>query len=70
MSSDRLHGDWNEIKGIIKEQWGRLTDDELEQVEGRRDRLIGMIQKAYAITRDEAERQLAQLESRRGLQRL
>lgn len=69
MSSDRVRGNWNEIKGIVKEQWGRLTDDELDRAEGRRDRLIGMIQKAYAITRDEAERQLEQFESRNGLGR-
>jgi len=49
---------WNQIKGKVKEQWGKLTDDELDKIEGRRDQLIGKVQKAYDITEEEAERQV------------
>ena len=51
---------WNQMKGKVKEQWGKLTDDELDQIEGRRDQLIGKVQKAYGVTEEEAERQVDQ----------
>lgn len=53
-----LKGKWNEYKGKVKEQWGKLTDDELDKIEGRRDQLVGLIQQRYGKVRSEAEREL------------
>jgi uncharacterized protein YjbJ (UPF0337 family) len=57
MNNDRVKGNWKQFKGKIKEKWGKLTDDDLDVAEGRRDQLIGKIQERYGIARDEAERQ-------------
>ena len=59
---DRIAGNWKQFKGEIRSQWGRLTDDELEQIAGERDKLIGRIQERYGITKDEASRQLDEWE--------
>lgn len=58
MNRDILAGDWKQLKGKVKERWGRLTDDDLDRVEGQRDQLIGKIQKVYGIERDAAEREV------------
>jgi len=59
MNSDTMKGNWKQLKGKVKEAWGDLTDDELTQVEGKRDQLVGLIQKKYGKTKDEVETQLA-----------
>jgi uncharacterized protein YjbJ (UPF0337 family) len=64
MNWDRIEGNWKQFTGKAKQQWGKLTDDDLTYVAGRRDELLGRIQTAYGITKDEAERQLNQWESR------
>ncbi|MFO7188543.1 MAG: CsbD family protein [Pseudomonadota bacterium] len=64
MNSDRLAGNWKQLRGKIKEQWGKLTDDELDVIDGKREQLSGKIQEAYGITKDEAERQLDEWERR------
>lgn len=64
MNRDRLEGNWKQLRGKVKEQWGKLTDDQLDMIEGRRDQLSGKIQEAYGISRDEAERQLEDWERR------
>jgi uncharacterized protein YjbJ (UPF0337 family) len=58
MNRDRIEGNWKQAKGKIKEQWGRLTDDHLNIIDGRRDRLLGQIQETYGIAIDEAEKQV------------
>ena len=58
MNWDRIEGNWKQLKGKAKERWGKLTDDELDVIAGKRDQLCGSIQKAYGISRDEAERQV------------
>jgi uncharacterized protein YjbJ (UPF0337 family) len=58
MNWDRIEGNWKQFKGRARQQWGKLTDDELEQIKGHRDELIGRIQERYGIERDEAERQV------------
>jgi uncharacterized protein YjbJ (UPF0337 family) len=58
MNEDVLKGKWLQLKGQIKQQWGKLTDDDLDQVDGQKDQLIGKIQERYGIARDEASRQL------------
>ena len=51
---------WKKLKGHAKEQWGKLTDDELQQIEGKRDRLVGKIQEKYGKAKDEAEHEVEQ----------
>jgi len=66
MNWDILKGDWKQMRGKVKEQWGRLTDDDLDRIEGKRDQLVGVVQKKYGIARDEAEQQLRAFETRIG----
>lgn len=58
MNSDRLEGNWKELKGKVKSAWGKLTDDELDHIDGETDKLVGAIQKRYGRTRDQAEREV------------
>jgi uncharacterized protein YjbJ (UPF0337 family) len=62
MNADQLKGNWNQLMGRAKEQWGRLTDNDWKVIEGKRDQLVGKIQERYGIARDEAERQVAEFE--------
>ena len=55
LNKDILEGNWKQLRGQIKEWWGKLTDDELDQIEGRRDILSGKLQERYGYTREEAE---------------
>ena len=64
MNWDSAKGNWKEFKGKVKEQWGKLTDDDLDVIEGRRDQLIGKIQKAYGASKEQAEEQLKEFEKR------
>ena len=66
MNWDTVKGDWKQFKGKVKEQWGKLTDDELNQIAGKRDQLTGAIQKRYGIAKDEAEKQIKAFESKCG----
>jgi len=63
VNRDILEGKWKQLRGRIHERWGRITNDELDQVEGNGDRLVGIIQERYGLARDEAERQLDSLVS-------
>ena len=58
MNADALKGQWRQLKGETKKQWGKLTDDDLDQIDGEREKLIGKIQETYGLARDEAERQV------------
>lgn len=62
MNWEQAKGNWKQFKGKVKEKWGRLTDDELDEIEGKRDQLLGKIQKQYGITKEEAERQVGDWE--------
>ena len=53
-----MEGNWKQLSGKVKTQWGKLTDDQLTQINGRRDQLVGKIQESYGISRDEADRQV------------
>jgi len=57
MNKDQIKGNWMQFKGKVKEQWGKLTDDDLDIIEGRSDQLIGKLQERYGIAKQEAERQ-------------
>ena len=59
---EKMKGSWSQTKGAVKEQWGKLTDDDLLEIEGRRDQLVGKLQTRYGITRDDAERQVGTFE--------
>jgi uncharacterized protein YjbJ (UPF0337 family) len=58
MNSDTLKGKWMQIRGEAKETWGELTDDELTQVEGNMDKLMGKLQEKYGYSRERAEREV------------
>ena len=58
MNWDQIQGSWKQVKGKAKEQWGRLTDDELDEAAGQRDQLIGKVQERYGYARDQAEREV------------
>lgn len=58
MNWDTVKGNWKQMTGKIKEEWGDLTDDEILEAEGDRDQLIGKIQAKYGIAKEEAERQV------------
>jgi len=58
LNCDRVAGNWRQIKGKVQQQCGKLTNDDLNLVEGKRTELVGRIQERYGIRRDEAERQI------------
>jgi uncharacterized protein YjbJ (UPF0337 family) len=62
MNWDIVKGDWKQFRGKVKEAWGRLTDHDLDVVAGKRDQLVGLVQKQYGLARDEAERQVERFE--------
>jgi uncharacterized protein YjbJ (UPF0337 family) len=59
-----IEGNWKQLKGKVREQWGRLTDDTIDVIEGRRETLAGKIQESYGISKDEAEKQIRDFEER------
>jgi uncharacterized protein YjbJ (UPF0337 family) len=67
MNWDRVEGNWKTFKGQVRQQWGKLTDDDLDVIAGRREELIGRIQNAYGMARDEAERQVTAWEKNQTL---
>jgi uncharacterized protein YjbJ (UPF0337 family) len=56
MNWDQIAGQWKQMKGSLKEKWGQLTEDDLNQINGQRDKLIGKLQERYGIAREEAMR--------------
>ena len=58
MNRDRIEGNWKQLSGKVKEQWGKLTGNQLHAVSGRRDRLAGRAQEQTAVAREESQRQL------------
>lgn len=55
MNEEILQGKWKQFRGKVKEQWGRLTDDELDQIDGRRDQVVGLLQQKYGYGLERAE---------------
>jgi uncharacterized protein YjbJ (UPF0337 family) len=64
MNWDRVQGQWQEWRGKVKEQWGKLTDDDLDVIAGKRDQLVGTLQQRYGQAKDEMERQVRAFEKR------
>lgn len=58
MNEDVLKGKWKQIKGEVKSQWGKLTDDDVDRVEGDTEKLIGRVQERYGYAREEAKREV------------
>jgi uncharacterized protein YjbJ (UPF0337 family) len=56
MNWDQVAGQWKQMKGSVKEKWGKLTDDDLNQINGQRDQFVGKLQERYGIAREEAQR--------------
>ena len=58
MNWDQIAGNWKQIKGVVREKWGKLTDDDIDVIAGKRDILLGKIQEKHGIAREEAEKEL------------
>ena len=56
MNWDTIKGNWNQLKGKAREEWGKFTDDDLEYIAGKRDQLVGKLQERYGYVREDAER--------------
>jgi uncharacterized protein YjbJ (UPF0337 family) len=64
MNKDTIQGNFTQLKGKIKQQWGKLTDDEIDELEGHADILAGKLQERYGLASDEAERQAKDFRTR------
>ena len=64
MNWDEIKGSWKELRGRVREEWGLLTDDDVDVIAGRRDRLVGMIQQRYGTLKEEADDQVKTFEHR------
>ena len=64
MNKDVLQGKWTEMKGKVKEQWGMLTDDDLDRIEGKSEQLLGLLQQRYGYARDKAEEEYKRFSER------
>ncbi len=57
MNWDQIEGKWKQMKGEVKQKWGKLTDDDLDVIAGKREKLVGRLQERYGMARNEAEKQ-------------
>ena len=64
MNKVEAGGNWKQFKGKVKEQWGKLTDDDMTIIEGKRDQLVGKIQERYGYQKDQAEKEVDSWEKR------
>jgi uncharacterized protein YjbJ (UPF0337 family) len=55
MNWEQLEGKWKQLKGTVRQQWGKLTDNDLEYIAGKRDRLVGKLQERYGLAKEQAE---------------
>lgn len=58
MNKDQMIGKWHELKGSVRQQWGKLTDDDVAEIDGNRERLCGKLQQSYGYAREKAEEQV------------
>jgi len=58
MNWNELEGKWNQMKGSVREKWGKLTDDDVQTIGGKKDQFIGKLQERYGMSRDQAEKDL------------
>ena len=64
MNENTVKGNWLQFKGKVKEQWGKLTDDDLDVIAGTRDQMVGKLQERLGVAQDEAEKQVKDWETR------
>lgn len=64
MNKDEIGGNWKQLKGKAKEKWGKLTDDDMTVIEGKRDQLVGRIQERYGYAKDQAEKEVTDWETK------
>ncbi|HEX6316596.1 MAG TPA: CsbD family protein [Gemmatimonadaceae bacterium] len=64
MNEHTIEGNWQQLKGKVREQWGKLTDDDVDVIAGKRDQLVGRIREAYGKSVEEAEREVREFEGR------
>jgi uncharacterized protein YjbJ (UPF0337 family) len=64
MNKDTFEGNWMQLKGKVKEEWGKLTDDDLDVIAGKRDQLAGRLQERYGMAKDIAEKHIEAFEKR------
>lgn len=57
MNSDQVEGKWKQLKGAVKQQWGKLTDDDITSLSGKKDELIGRLQERYGYTKEQASKE-------------
>ena len=62
MNWDRVEGNWTEFRGKVRERWGKLTDDDLDVIAGKREQLLGTIQQRYGAAKDDLEREVKEFE--------
>ncbi|HEV8195959.1 MAG TPA: CsbD family protein [Gemmatimonadales bacterium] len=62
MNRDIMEGDWQRLKGKVREQWGKLTNDDLDVIAGKREQLVGLLQQRYGKTREEVEQEVHEFE--------
>jgi uncharacterized protein YjbJ (UPF0337 family) len=62
MNWEQIQGNWNQVSGKVRQKWGQLSDDDLNAIHGKRDQLVGKIQKSYGLARDAAEAQVREFE--------
>ena len=63
MNADMIEGNWTELKGKVRETWGKLTDDDVELIAGKRDQLLGKIQQRYGRSKEDIVNEIAKFES-------
>ena len=61
MNRDVLEGKWKEMRGRVKETWGKLTDDDLDRINGKTEQLLGVLQEKYGYAREKAEEEIKRL---------
>jgi len=64
MNKDTFEGNWKQLKGKLKEEWGKLTDDDLDVIAGKRDQLVGRLQERYGMAKEAAEKRIEEFEKR------
>jgi uncharacterized protein YjbJ (UPF0337 family) len=67
MNKEIIKGNWKELKGFLKQQWGKFTDDEIQQMQGSYDELVGHLEKKYGYQKDQAEKEISQFLEKRDI---
>ncbi len=63
MNWDQIKGKWKEVKGQAQQKWGKLTNDDLDVIDGKREELVGRVQNRYGMAKEEAEKQVSEFEN-------